>query len=508
MPSKQKFEKKQQETTSGVSDYTLDRGLPVAIDAERSILGAMLLDMLSISEAQAAGLRPEQFALDSHRRIYSAMLDLVMVNQQVDLITLAQQLGTSKWLDAVGGVAYLSSLTDGVPRRASLEQHIQIVQSKWQRRQLINLCHKTMEMAYDESDSLPYIMSGLSEDMLGLRGAVNQHPIRHISEVAEEVLTEIREQMVMTRELIGLPLGIPELDLMTTGIREGDMVIVGGFPSSGKTAFAATIGLVNASEGTPVLFLSREMKDKAVVRRAIAQHTGTSAKLLRQPRDLPAQDYRMMEAAVHNDFPKLPFYIDDWVGDDIGEAVARARLAIMQKKIGLIILDFVQLLAGGSTRRLQRKDRFDMTAEVGMAALQFKNLAKETGIPVVLLSQLSRPEGKDQNTRPNMFMLRNSGELEQYSDLILFTFRPVNDRNFPTGEDEIISGKQREGEIGSVPAKLNTRTLRWESRELRKEEPKAQLELVAEKKNKKAKKSAPVPAREDQPTLAPAEEDF
>jgi replicative DNA helicase len=278
---------------------------------------------------------------------------------------------------------------------------------------------------------------------------------------------------------VGIPFGIEELDSMTTGIRQGEYVVLGGYPGSGKTAFLAKVLLDAARNDIPAAMFSIEMKDLAVAKRALAQYTNVAASHLRNPIHLSKADLYTLEQSIGM-MKQFPLIVDDKCGQDVLEIVARARLYIHKYKVGIIGVDYLQMLSHG--------DSWDRKDEVGRASQYLCDLAKQTGVPVVAVSQLSRPENKDPNFKPNLFMLRDSGKIEQNAHLVVFTYRPVDDRGKPNGEDLLILGKQREGTIGEVPAYYDPRSLRWEERPTEKEIPVTENMFEGNTKSKKGKK--------------------
>lgn len=467
----------------------LDRGMPMSVEAEKAILGAILLDNFAYTES-ADMLTVDDFSIESHRNIYRTMRFLGEQGVPIDLITLSETIASKGSIERVGGFSYLASLTEGLPHRPSVDSYVRIVKDKALLRSLIHSSNLAIARAMEGSDDVSWIISELAEQVMDLRAGRVKKPARHVAEVAAQALVEMRQQMVAKRELLGLSFGITELDLMTTGMRKGEVTILGGYPGSGKTAFASNIALINARGETtgmrvPTVIFSKEMKDVAVTKRILSQYTEVSASKMRNPRHLMRSELELLDRAIPL-LSDIPIWIDEDCGRDISELDARARYYIHKYRSNetdefLIIVDYLQMLAVGDDKRRD---------EVGYISSRLAKLAKETGAHVLSLSQLSRPDGKDPNTVPKIFMLRDSGKIEQDAHLVLFTYRPVDEKMRPTGVDEaIIVGKQREGEQGPVPAKYNTRTLRWENPSHEVEvDPQQSLSLGQEDKKSKSRK--------------------
>jgi replicative DNA helicase len=434
------------------TDYSLDRGLPASVDAERSILGAILLDAFSYSEASSA-LLPDHFSLDSHRRIYSRMLVLGESGRAIDLISLAEELSKNKELEAVGGVAYLSSLTDGVPKRPSIEQHIRIVQDKALLRGLIHAANNAITRALDQGETAAEILESTEAEIFRLSESRLSNTFSTIPEIVRDSFGTLEKLYERGQRITGLATHFDELDSMTSGLQPSDLVIVAARPSMGKTSFAMNI-VENAAvlDQKVVAVFSLEMSKESLLLRMLCSQARVDAHKLRTG-FLGRDDFQKLGRGLA-ELAQAPIFIDDTPGISVQELRAKSRRLLQQKgRLDLIVVDYLQLMAAtpvGSGKRYENR-----TQEVSAISRGLKAVAKELRVPVIALSQLSRaPESRgDRGHRPQLADLRESGSIEQDADLVGFIFREeVYKPDDPDleGIAEFIIGKQRNGPIGTV----------------------------------------------------------
>jgi replicative DNA helicase len=428
------------------TDYHIST-LPANVEAERSILGAILLDNFAYNQA-AEHLRIEDFSLDSHRRIYGRMVDLQESSRPIDMITLIEELDRHKDLQAIGDVGYVSSLLDGVPDRPSIEHYVKIVRDKALLRGLIHAANTAIARAADQSDAAEEVLSDaeaaifqLSEKRIG-RGFMG------IQEIVRESFGSVDALLQRGQRITGLATHYTDLDEMTSGLQRSDLVIIAARPSMGKTAFVMNIAENAAIEDQQVVgVFSLEMSREALLMRLLCSQARVDAHKMRTGslwQDDTRKVVRAMEQLAH-----APIFIDDTPGITLSEMRAKARrLKQSQGKLDLIIVDYLQLMSGGSKRYENR------TQEVSAISRGLKALAKELAVPVIALSQLSRaPESRGGDHRPQLADLRESGSIEQDADLVMFIFREeVYKQDDPDlqGRAEIIISKQRNGPIGRV----------------------------------------------------------
>jgi replicative DNA helicase len=428
------------------SEYTIGN-LPSNVEAERSILGAILLDNFAYNQA-AEHLRTEDFSLDSHRRIYARMVDLAESSRPIDMITLIEELERHKELQAIGDVGYVSSLLEGVPERPSIEHYVKIVRDKALLRGLISAANTAIARASEQADPAEEVLSDaeaaifqLSEKRIG-RGFMG------VQEIVRESFGSVDALLQRGQRITGLATHYTDLDEMTSGLQRSDLVIIAARPSMGKTAFAMNIAENAAIEDQQVVgVFSLEMSREALLMRLLCSQARVDAHKMRTGslwQDDMKKVVRAMEQLAH-----APIYIDDTPGISVSEMRAKARrLKQSQGRLDLIIVDYLQLMSGGGKRFENR------TQEVSAISRSLKALAKELSVPVVALSQLSRaPESRGGDHRPQLADLRESGSIEQDADLVMFIFREeVYRQDDPElqGRAEIIIGKQRNGPIGKI----------------------------------------------------------
>ena len=441
------------------SEYSIST-LPANVEAEKSILGAILLDNFAYNQA-AEHLRTEDFSLDSHRRIYTRMVDLAESSRPIDMVTLIEELERHKDLQAIGDVAYVSSLVEGVPERPSIEHYVKIVRDKALLRGVISAATTAIARASDQSDSAEDVLSDteaaifqLSEKRIG-RGFMG------IQEIVRESIGSVDALLQRGQRITGMATHYTDLDEMTSGLQRSDLVIIAARPSMGKTAFVMNIAENAAIEDQQVVgVFSLEMSREALLMRLLCSQARVDAHKMRTG-SLWQEDtkkvVRAMEQLAH-----APIFIDDTPGISLSEMRAKARrLKQSQGRLDLIIVDYLQLMSGGGKRFENR------TQEVSAISRGLKAIAKELSVPVIALSQLSRaPESRGGDHRPQLADLRESGSIEQDADLVMFIFREeVYKQDDPElqGRAEIIIAKQRNGPIGRVKMAFLKHCTRFES---------------------------------------------
>lgn len=442
------------------AEYTLAHTLPANIEAERSILGAILLDNFSYNEA-AEHLRPEDFSLDSHRRIYTRIMELMESSRPADFITLIEELRRSKELEAIGDVGYISGLMDGVPDRPSIEHYIKIVRDKALLRGLIHAANAAISRAADQGDPAEEILNDaeaaifqLSEKRIG-RGFMG------IQEIVKESFGSVDALLQRGQRITGLATHYTDLDEMTSGFQKSDLIIIAARPSMGKTAFAMNIAENTAIEDQKVVgMFSLEMSREALLLRLLCSKAKVDSHKMRTG-SLWREDMTKVVSAMEQ-LAQAPIFIDDTPGITLSEMRAKSRrLQQSQGKLDLIIVDYLQLMSGGGRRYENR------TQEVSAISRGLKGLAKELKIPVVALSQLSRaPESRGGDHRPQLADLRESGSIEQDADVVAFIFREEvykPDEPELEGVAEIIIAKQRNGPTGRIKLAFLKNSTRFES---------------------------------------------
>jgi replicative DNA helicase len=421
----------------------LEKGLPHNLDAERAILGGLLIDADALPRVREL-LGPADFYRSGHAAIFEAMVGLYERNEPVDLLTLVRHLEGAGRLEAIGGAAYLASLAEGVPTAANVAYYARIVKEKATVRRLIETATDVAGRAYEyEGDVEPFLRQAeqavfkISEDRI----RASFLPAR---EAVREAFRQI-ERLYERRELVtGVPTGFVDLDKMTAGLQPSELVIVAGRPSMGKTALCLNLARYAAVEAqVPVAVFSLEMSKEQIAFRLL----GTEAKIefgrLRSGALARDEWPRLTRAA--GTLARAPIFVDDTPALGIAELRAKARRLKREHKLGLVIVDYLQLLRG-------RRDAERREQEISEISRSLKALAKELSVPVVALSQLNRQVESRGDRRPQLSDLRESGAIEQDADVIAFIYRDevYHPDTTEKGVAEVIIGKQRNGPTGVV----------------------------------------------------------
>jgi replicative DNA helicase len=438
--------------------------LPSSVDAERTILGAILLDNTACNEA-AESLRPDDFYLDAHRRIFSRMMELSERGAAIDIITLTEELGRKKEVESVGGVAYISSLIDGVPHQPSIEQYIKIVKDKSLLRNLIHASNNAIARALEQSDTAAEIIDAAESAIFQIaEDRINQGFVG-IPQIVKDSFGSIDSLYQRGQRITGLETHYDKLDEMTSGLQKSDLVIIAARPSMGKTAFAINIA-ENAAvmDNKVVAVFSLEMSRESLVLRMLCSQSRVDSHKLRTG-FLSREDFGKLTSGLES-LAHAPIFIDDTPGISLSEMRAKVRrLQQSQKRLDMIIVDYLQLMSAappGGGKRYENR-----TQEVSAISRGLKALAKEMRVPVIALSQLSRaPEGRTGNNRPQLSDLRESGAIEQDADVVAFIFREeVYKQDDPEleGLAEIIIAKQRNGPTGTIKMAFIKKSTRFEN---------------------------------------------
>jgi replicative DNA helicase len=429
-----------------LQEVTSERSLPQNLEAERSVLGAILLDPTSL-EFVVPILSQEDFFPDTHRRIYGAMLELSQRSAEMDILMLREELDRKGAVEKVGGAAYLTSLLDGVPDVGNVEHYARIVKEKSTLRRLIHTGQRIVrEGLAGERDAEALLGEATGEIFDIAEGAVRGgfEPIGPIVKHNLEIIEDARGRQGM---LSGLATGFMELDRMTSGLQTTDLIVVAARPSVGKTSFALNLAQhVAFREGRSVGFFSLEMSKEQIGFRVLCSEADVDAKKVRD-------GYASKEAAVRlvtaqAKIAGASFFIDDSAALNVPEMRAKAQRLKREKGLDLLIVDYMQLMAGHG--------RFDnRTQEVSMISRGLKLLAKELRVPIIALSQLSRqPEQrKGELRKPQLADLRDSGSIEQDADVVVFLYREelYDKETERKGIADVIIAKQRNGPTGDFP---------------------------------------------------------
>jgi replicative DNA helicase len=424
------------------SDPFFDKGLPSNVEAERSILGAIILDNAVCNQAIEL-LRREDFFLDSHRRIYEKMVALSERGAAIDYITLSEELRKAAEFEQVGGATYIASLIDGVPRTDTIEPYAKIVKAKSQLRKLITASNQIIASCFDEEDDPEIIIDRAEALIFQIAEDRVRQGFQYIGDVAQRRLEQI-EQMAGRPEMItGIPTGFTDFDQMTSGLQRQDLVIIAARPSMGKTALALNMALYAAKNGSTVGIFSLEMSAEQLVSRLLCSEARVDAHRLRTGY-LNREEWARLADALRR-LVETQVYIDDTAGTGVLEMRAKCRRLKAEHNLDLLIIDYMQLMSGRG--RIESRQQ-----EVSQISRDLKGLAKELNVPVIALSQLSRATETRSDHRPQLSDLRESGSIEQDADVVCFIYRDevYNQTDENRGIAELIVGKQRNGPTGAV----------------------------------------------------------
>jgi replicative DNA helicase len=453
---------------SAIPDLTLDSGLPANVDAEKTILGAILLDNAAHAEA-AEKLESDDFSLDSHRRIFLRMSELMDAQHAVDIVTLANELTRYKEVDVVGGVAYLASLTEGLPRRPVIEEYIRIVKDKSLLRKLMAICSMAIARAADQGESALDVLGAAESQLMEVTEKGLTHGFQSLHQIVEHSFGSIDNLYKQSREVTGLATAFTELDRMTSGLQKGELIIIAARPSMGKTALAINIAQNAAiKSGAKVAVFSLEMGKESLLRRMLATQAWVDQRKL-QTGFLGREDHDKLEKALGL-LVESQLFIDDTAGISLAEMRAKARrLKQNAGGLDLIVVDYLQLMSA-TVPSSGRKNYENRTQEVSAISRGLKALAKELDVPVMALSQLSRAsERRGEDKRPLLSDLRESGSIEQDADVVAFIHREAyykRDEEMSEtdkAKSEIIVAKQRNGPTGTVYLSFLSRFTRFEN---------------------------------------------
>ena len=428
----------------------MNDGLPSSVQTEVTVLGAMLLDAVAITDATAK-LRAEDFSLDSHQRVYRVMTDLLALGHAVDLITVMDALSKRRELDAIGGAAYLAFLTEGIPRNPNIESYVRIIKDKSLLRQLLSIFNDGMAQASDQTEDATKVLNDVEMKLAEVADSAIQRGFSNIPEIVANSFGSIDALYEQGREVTGLATHYIEFDKMTSGLQNSELIIIAARPSMGKTAWAINIAQNCAVKDNKVVAVfSLEMSKESLLRRMLASEAMVGSRKL-QTGFIPREDKGKLVAALDR-LMGSKMFVDDTPGITLAEMRAKARRLRQQEGgLDLIVIDYLQLMTGSTKGGKGFENR---TQEVSSISRGLKALAKELAVPVVALSQLSR--GSEQRTgdkKPLLSDLRESGSIEQDADVVAFIHREEyydRENEEIKGQAEIIIAKQRNGPTGSV----------------------------------------------------------
>jgi len=438
-------------------DLTALKLPPQNIEAEQSVLGAVLIDNNALNKILEI-LSPDDFYKDSHRRIFSAILDLNERNESVDLITLTDCLKSKGELELVGGASYLSALVNSIPTAANVRQHSKIIAEKALLRSLINVATDIITQGYEDSGRVEDLLDRAESTIFGIGERKIRQSFTSIKDMIKDSFATIEKLAERKERVTGVATGFTDLDEKMAGLQPSDLIIIAGRPSMGKTALALGIAQHAAIEKrTTCAIFSLEMSKEQLVLRMLCSEARVDAHKVRTGYTGRADWPRLTTAAGR--LTDAPIYIDDTPAMSVLEMRAKARRLKAERGLDLIIVDYLQLMRGRGEAETRER-------EISEISRSLKALAKELNVPVIALSQLSRAvESRGGDKRPVLADLRESGAIEQDADVVLFIYRQEvyePDREEVRGIADVNIAKQRNGPVGNVKMQFNGSYTRFE----------------------------------------------
>ena len=417
---------------------------PHDIDAEQAVLGSMLTDKDAVNAAIET-LKDDAFYRDDNRIIYQAIINLYSKSEPIDIITLKDELESMDKFEQVGGYEYLASLPDKVPTTANVQKYIKIVEEKAILRNLIKVANQIIELGYSPTEDVEDIMDSAEKKIFDIMQSKNQKGYTPIKDVLVESFTKLEELYNRKQHITGVPTGFVELDYKTAGLHGSELILVAARPAMGKTAFALNIAANAALRGNaPVAIFSLEMSKDQLVNRILCSEAMVDSNKVRTGK-LEEDDWVKLAGAI-GPLSESEIYIDDTPGISVMEIRTKCRKLKMEKNIGLVVIDYLQLVQGSNKRVGSREQ------EISEISRSLKILAKELNVPVIALSQLSRAVEQRPDHRPMLSDLRESGAIEQDADIVMFLYRDdyYNKESEKKDIAEVIIAKQRGGSTGTV----------------------------------------------------------
>ena len=416
---------------------------PHSVEAEQSVLGSILLDkeaMISVSET----LVPEDFYKEAHKVIYESMLKLYNSQSEIDLITLTDELRDQGYLDDIGGIAYITSLSTVVPTTSNIKYYVNIVKEKSISRQLISAANDIINLGYDGSAKVEYVLENAEKKIFDISQERATNDFQPINQVISEALSMLEKLYEEKNDVTGLTTGFRDLNKKINGLQRSDLLLIAARPAMGKTAFALNLVQNAALKGdASVAVFSLEMSKEQLVQRMIASQSTVELKNIKTG------------TLADNDWPRITdgmailsgakIHIDDTPGIKISELRSKCRKLKIEKGLDLVLIDYLQLMEGEGQNESRQQ-------EIAKISRSLKILAKELDCPVVALSQLSRAPEQRADHRPMLSDLRESGSIEQDADIVMFLYRDeyYNPDTEKKNIGEVIVAKNRHGETGTV----------------------------------------------------------
>ena len=417
---------------------------PHDLEAEQAIIGSMLTDRDAVISAIEI-LKEEDFYREDNKAIYTAILNLYNRAEPIDIITVKSELESMGKFEQVGGLEYLAELPEKVPTTANAMKYIKIVEEKSTLRRLIKTANEIIELGYSPTEDVEDIMEGAEKKIFNIMQEKNQKGYAPIKDVLVESFTKLEELYNRKQHITGVPSGFTELDYRTAGFHGSELILIAARPAMGKTAFALNIATNAAVKANvPVAVFSLEMSKEQLVNRILCSESMVDSNKVRTGK-LEEDDWTKLAGAI-GPLSEAEIFIDDTPGINITEIRAKCRKLKLEKNIGMVVIDYLQLIQGSNKRGGSREQ------EISEISRSLKILAKELDVPVIALSQLSRAAEQRPDHRPMLSDLRESGAIEQDPDIVMFLYRDdyYNQDSEKKDIAEIIIAKHRGGSTGTV----------------------------------------------------------
>ena len=418
---------------------------PNDVEAEQAVIGSMLTDRDAVISAIEV-LKEEDFYREDNKTIYEAILNLYNRSEPIDIITLKAELTSMGMFDKIGGLEYIVGLPEKVPTTANVEKYISIVKEKSELRRLIKAANEIIEQGYDPTENIDDIMNSAEKKIFNIMQDKDQKSYSPIKDVLIDAFTELEQLYNQKQHITGVPTGFIDLDYKTAGLHNSDLILIAARPAMGKSAFALNIATNAALKAkVPAVLFSLEMSKEQMVNRILCSEAMVDSNKVRTGK-IDDDDWIKL-ADTMGDLSEAPIYIDDTPGISIDEIRAKCRKLKLEKNIGLVVIDYLQLVQGSSKRAQGSREQ-----EISEISRSLKILAKEINVPVIALSQLSRAPEQRPDHRPMLSDLRESGAIEQDADIVMFLYRDdyYNEDSEDKGLAEVIVAKHRAGSTGTV----------------------------------------------------------
>lgn len=416
---------------------------PQDIEAEQAVIGSMLTDQDAVSAA-IEKLKPEDFYREDNKIIYEAILNIYNRAEPIDIITLKAELSSMNKLEAVGGLEYIAVLPDKVPTTANVDRYIKIVEEKSMLRNLIKTANEILKMGYEQTENVEDVMDMAEKKIFDVMQKKSQKGYTEIKDILVESFAKLEELYNQKQHITGVPTGFADLDRMTSGLHGSEFILIAARPAMGKSAFALNIGAYAATRANvPVAIFSLEMSKEQVGNRILCSEALVDSSHVRTG-ELNDEELSKL-AETSGELSQAKIYVDDTPGISVMEIRAKCRKLKLEKNIGLVVIDYLQLIQGSG----KASGREQEIAEISRS---LKILAKELDVPVIALSQLSRAVEARPDHRPMLSDLRESGSIEQDADIVMFLYRDdyYNEDSEKKNIAEVIIAKQRAGATGTV----------------------------------------------------------